>query len=382
MKLAATHPPVARPWISGLLVLLVLGVTAFASTGLLGGRAQLALPPLAARFAGDTSPSVAYGFSGGAIVKLDAATGAVLARRPYAPPTMLPSLAVSHDGRSVFVLDSPWDGTASHDRLTMLSAATLTPQASVPADAFAQDGAALAVTSDDRAVAIYHEHRFFGTAPDYWLTYFDRQTGQLLPAQTPLADCGSGGMLIPLAARLAVVCPDTGDVRIVDASAHRVVGTIVLDGAQGAQRTGRAVAAGAIPGAQALAVVLDDAQLLRVDLASQQVSQLADLAPGQWRAVPIDGAAFSPTGRAVIALSTDAEERALGRAGTLLVVDAATGRLVDRIAQASQYGVRISADGQRAFLHGQPSGGLMAVDLSTHRVNPFGAQTTDGLVFP
>lgn len=229
--------------------------------------------------------SVAYAFSGGDVVKLDARTGAIVARHPYGHPTMLPSLAVSRDGRAVFVLDTLWDGSSAHDRLTVLRADTLAPVGSAPADAYAQDGTALAVTPDDRTVAIYHEHRTAQASPDSWLTYVDRATATLLPVQTLLAGCGSGAQLLSLA-ELAVVCPIAGDVRLVDPGTQRVAATVAVDAVPGTDRSGRIVAAGTIPGAQALALVLDDGQLVRLDLPGRRMAPIADLGRDDGRSCP------------------------------------------------------------------------------------------------
>jgi len=382
MKVSSTLLLPARPRVSAMVIPFVIGLLALAMGGVWSTCVGwVVAPPLTARLAGTTSPRVVFALADGNVVKVDAVSGAVLARQPHLPSTMLPSLAVSSDGRSVFVLEIQWQGASPNGRLSVLSADTLWPQVTVPADSYAQDGVALAVTSDDRTVVIYHEHPFPGTSPDYWLSYFDRQSGHLLAAQTGLPGCGSGGQLIPMASQLAVLCRGTDDVRIVDLGSQEVVRTISLLPVPKSNRAGGALAAGTIPGSSALAVLLDDGQLLRLDPTRQSVSQVADLAPERGRVVPIGGAVFSQTGRAVIALSNSAADWSVGRASTLLVVDLVTGQVMSRLAQVSQYGISITPDGQRAFLRTQPLGELFALDLGTHRALPFGPAHANELAF-
>ncbi len=121
-------------WLVGILGLLTLGMVALASIQVGNLPIRINNPAL-----GITSPpSAAYTFVGGEVAKINATTGAILARRPYHLATQGPSLAISRDGTSVFVLDSAFDGSKAIDLLTVLEGDTLAPQISIPADNYAQ----------------------------------------------------------------------------------------------------------------------------------------------------------------------------------------------------------------------------------------------------
>ncbi|GEM_PF-4199581 len=316
---------------------------------------------------GAASSSAAYGFLGSDVIRFDVQTGQVLARHPYHLATQNPGLAVSHDGRSVFLLDAVWDGARAVDQLTELAAATLAPQVAVATGDYARSmHAAVVVASDDRTVVIYHASR---STPTYWLTLFDRRTGQTLPGQIPLPGCGAF-QLVPMA-QLVVLCDNTGDLRVINLAMRQVASIIPLG-----SQVGRAVAAGPIQGTQAVAVITENAQLVRVDLPTRAVSEVATFAPGQGRVVPFDGAAIAPSGQAVIALAATADEPAIDHAYSLLVVDTATGQVIRRQNQASQYGMWISLDGNRVFARQGQNGPLVAFDSRAQGAASTGGATT------
>lgn len=224
--------PRGRSWIAGIVVLvgsLVIGTLALATPQSRGLVAFLREPPVASQSGlADPAPrpAAAYAFMGADVVRVDPATGGVLARRPYHLATQSPHLAVSPDGQAVFVLDSGSDGTRVIDRLTVLSGDTLTPLLSVPVDDYARYPSAwppaLAVTSDSRTVAVYHISQRDGageqTAP--WLTFVDRATGAFTPDMLKLPGRGVAHLL-PAGNRLAVVCFLASDVRLIDAATRQ-----------------------------------------------------------------------------------------------------------------------------------------------------------------
>jgi DNA-binding beta-propeller fold protein YncE len=283
---------------------------------------------------------------------------------------------VSRDGKSVFVLNTTWNGVQASDRLTVLASATLTPQLNVPTDdVMKADGVpGLVVMGDDRTVAVYHASKL----NEFWLTYFDRQTGTFATDRTLLPGCGVAHLL-PLEPRqLAVLCEDTNDVRLVDLKVHQVVGTTALGQPQARNLPGWAISIGAVPGTSTIAVLMDDGRLLRIDPARQAVSSVAELALGSGQVVPNLGVAWSLSGQVVVALSTDASERASGKASKLLVLDLASGRILDTLPVpsyfgAGYFGVGITPDGARAFVRGpNRDDRLYVVDLTTRQVKDFG----------
>lgn len=364
--------PERRPggaWLLSLIGLLTLGMIALVLAQAAGFLPHLAAPALGIA----SQPTVAYTFIGGEVAKVNAATGAILARQPYHLATQGPSLAVSRDGKAVFVLDSEFDGTKAVDHLTVLTGDTLQPQLRVPADGYAQYmGAwppALTVTEDDRIVAVYHISRDnAGLSP--WLTYFDRQAGQFTGDSTPLPGCGSA-QLIPIGQRLAVLCLHANEVRLIDLASRQVTGAIALSRPRAGNRSGWAVVAGVIPGTAALAVVLDNARLVRVDLAAGTASTRANFAAGDEQIVPLKGATFTSDGRVVVALSRNTADRSRGLASTLLVADMVTGKTIDQFAQPTYAGITTAPDGRR-LLSRIPEGGLNVIDLSKRRAEPFG----------
>jgi DNA-binding beta-propeller fold protein YncE len=355
-----------------LLVLAFAGALALAVVGMRGG-----IPRATTSYAAPVgAPEVAYAVGPGAVVKVDAASGVPLARWPLPGGVPGTSLAVSHDGQLVFVLNVDWDGQADHDavdRLHVLSGDTLVEQLSLPAEDFARAGnpPALAATSDDRTVVVYHAGRRSSEA-GFWLTYFDRRTASFSADHTPLPGC-DGARLLPLSgSQLAVVCTATNDVRLVDAAAHKVVGTTALGQPRARNLPGWVVAADVIPESATLAVVLDNARVVRVDPARQTVTPIAELAADDSQVVPAYGAAFSPSGRAVVALAKDGDERSTGAGSTLVVVDISSGKVLDRFAQPVYLGIALSPDGKRAFVRAPGrSGHLQAIDLATHGVQDF-----------
>lgn len=350
-----------------LLAAIVVGAIAL-TTAIVMGTVRAGWAPMPALFdapAATAPRGVAYTFADTGVVKIDATSGRILARWPLPTGFPHPAFAVAPDAGSVYVLNMDLDGPHLH----ILDGSTLAPQLRVPAPDYARaiGWSPLVVMDDNRTVVTMH----WSEQNDWWLSYFDRQASAFTAARTPLPLCGEAD-LIPLgAAQLAVRCTDTNDVRLVDVGAQRVVATTPLGGSRAFNRPGWGVGTTRLPGTATLAVVLDDARLLHVDPIQQTVTQIAELAPGSSQVVARGGVAFSPNGRAVVAIAANAADRAEAKASTLLAIDVTTGQILNRVAQASRFDVDLSPDGRRAFVvDGERR---VVVDLTTGRTQPFTA---------
>lgn len=327
---------------------------------------------IAARLGFGPSPTFAYTIIAGHISRIDPATGAILAQSPDLYGEQFPSLAVSHDGGYVFFLRSVVEDGYVNDQLVTLSATSFTPQARVPLQRFMRPmdawPPALAVSPDDRTVIVY-QYGLSESDPT-WLSYYDRQTGRLTGNPTILNRCGVA-QLLPVDRQLAVVCVDSADLRLVDLESHQVTATLPLDLPR-VGVIGWPIATGVSPGRSALTVVQTHGSLLRVDLASRSVSLITNLVPYNGEFAPVTSAAFSANGHVAVTLAASREDRSVGLGRSLLIVDTATGRILDRLAVESRYGgMTFSPDGQRVWIVGEQDT-LTEVDLTTHQVRPFG----------
>ena len=317
-------------------------------------------------------PTVAYAHVAGRIARIDPITGAVLARSSDFSGDQFPSLAASPDGQSVFVLHHGTEGGRTGDWLVTLSATNLAVEAAAPLQHYMRPmdawPPALAITPDGRTVVV--EQYGYTEADPYWLSYYDRRTGTFTSDRTDLPGCGVA-QLLPVGQQLAVVCLTVGDLRLVDLRSHRVTATLLLTPSEKGV-FGSPVAAGVLPGSSELAVVDDHGNLLRADLVHQVVRLVATLVPASDTFPPVTAAAFSANGRVAVLLAPTQADRSIGRAQTLLIVDAANGQIRDRMPIASQYGaVSLSPDGQRLFVIGEHDR-LQWIDLTTRQVRAFG----------
>jgi hypothetical protein len=175
----------------------------------------------------------------------------------------------------------------------------------------------------------------------------------------------------------------SNDVRLVDPKSHQVNARVFLD-LQDSGVIGFPIAAATIPGQDAVAVVQDHGGLLRVDLASQKVSLIANLVPNNGEFATVTGAAFSSNGEAVVALATSNHDRSVGRAMTLLVVNTTSGRIQGRWLTPSWYGIGVPPDGRSVYARGD-RGDLERLDLTSGAVKPFSSApryTWFHLIFP
>jgi hypothetical protein len=339
------------------------------------------LPAIEARFGIFSHPSVVYALIDGYFTRLDPSTGAILAQSPDLTGDQFSSVAASHDGQSVFVLHTVPKDDSFADELLTLSAATLSVKARAPVQHFMRPmdswPPALAVSVDDRTVIV---SQYGNTESDpYWLSYYDRQTGRFAPDSTVLDGCGVA-QLLPFDQQVAVLCFGSDNLRFVDLRTHRVMATMT-PGLTPTGVLGSAVAAGLIPGQQALAVVLDLGSLVRVDLRTHAISVITNLASPTGDLAP-RWADFNASGRVVVLLERvdGAETRPL----PLLIVDTASGRIVDRETVDSLYPtLTMSPDGQRVYVLAG-AGSLQEIDLTTHRMQPFGpdpAHTSGHVLF-
>ena len=366
----------SRPPLVGAIILMVVIACSVAvltnNDSLQGIEAQLGIPG---------KPPVAYTFLAGHIVRIDPSTGAILAQASDLVAEQFPSLAVSHDGQSLFVLHSELHDGEYQDQLLTLSTSTLALQASAPVQHFMRPmeswPPALAVTSDDRMVVVSQYGR--SDSDPYWLSYYNRQTGRFAVDSTILWGCGVS-QLLPFDEQVAVLCLGAGDLRFVDLQSHKVTATLT-PGVTPDGVLGSAIAAGIIPGQRALAVVLDRGSLVRIDLVTHAISLTTDLVSPNSEFAP-RWADFSANGRVAVLLG-----RVDGTGAgplPLLIVDSTNGRILDRLYIDTLYpAVTMAPDGQRVYVL-TDSGGLQEVDLATHRLRSFGpdpANTWVHLVF-
>jgi len=177
-----------------------------------------------------------------------------------------------------------------------------------------------------------------------------------------------------------VLCLAADDLRFVDVPSHKVTATVKL-WTTPVGVLGSPIAAGLIPGQQALAVVLDHGSLARVDLVTHAVSVTSNLVSSDSEFMP-RWADFSANGRVAVLLGR--VDKTEAHPAPLLIVDSATGRVLDRLSIDTRYGaLTMASDGQSVFVLSD-SGSLQEVDLATHQVRPFGpdpAHTEVHLVF-
>jgi sugar lactone lactonase YvrE len=158
-------------------------------------------------------------------------------------------------------------------------------------------------------------------------------------------------------------------VHLVDVPTQRVVATTALGGPRLGNESGWVQAAGPIPGTAAIAVLLDDGRLLRVDPLGRTATPLISLGPGNEQVV--NGAAFSTAGRAVVALAANGRDRGSGQGSSLVVVDLVAGTVLNRFSQpVVGEGIAMTPDGTRAFLRPTLDGDVVSVDLATGQTRP------------
>jgi len=182
----ARRRPCSRPRLVGAIILIVL--IAFGVVVLTNNME----PGIEARLGISVERLVAFTYIAGHVVRLDPTTGAILAQSTELLEVQFPSIAVSHDGQSVFVLHSePHDGEFQ-DQLLTLSTTSLAVQARAPVQHFMRSmdawPPALAVTPDDRTVVVSQYGR--NDSDPYWISYYDRQTGRFAVDSTILWGCG------------------------------------------------------------------------------------------------------------------------------------------------------------------------------------------------
>jgi DNA-binding beta-propeller fold protein YncE len=338
-------------------------------------------PGIASRAGLARTGPMAYTLVAGRVARLDPSTGAILAMGAEQYGDQSPSLAVSRDGRAVYLLHSVVRDGHPSDELLTLNAATLAPVVSAPVDHFLRPmeswPPAMAVTTDDRTVLVSQ----YGNSDSdpYWISYYDRQSGRFAADTTILPNCGVS-QLLPFDDQVAVLCLGSDNLRFVDLRTHRVTATLT-PGVTPVGVLGSAVAAGFIPGQRALAVVLDHGGLVRVELDTHAISVLGALVPADG-GLHVRWADFSANGRVAAALlRADGSET---RPVPIVLADVASGRVLDRLSVDSLYpALTLSPDGQHLFVTAA-SGAVQVVDLRSHRTSPFGpdpAQMWVHLVF-
>lgn len=352
------------------IILLLLFALTFAGIVGIGTKQNAAAPVSALMRPGTYSvPSVAYTLVPGGVVKLNASTGNILAKWLLPSTVRDAGLAVSHDGTTIFVLNTAWDGQLATRQLTLLSGDTLTPQQAIAIN-YADATPTIAIMPDDRIVVILAVD---GTMQPE-LAYFDRNVGGLTVVRTSLPGCGMA-RLTPLPShQLAVLCADTNDVRLVDLDTHQVVGITPLGHPRARNLPGWASGI-TLVGTETIVVITDDAHLLRVDPKRRTVSPFGQIAGMTGAVIPIGGAYLGTNGRALVVVSGNDNERFSGKGSKLLVVDLLDGHVLDALSLSIQTttGLGLSPDGSRAFITSADSAGrIQVVDLTTHQVKDFG----------
>ena len=207
----------------------------------------------------------------------------------------------------------------------------------------------------------------------YWLSALDLQGGQWLPQTVDLPGCGVGQLVPMEPSRLAVLCHDADDVRIVDTATMAAVQMLPVVAVERAVARGRrAEPSYAVWSGQRLAVVTENREVHVFDAgAGQAAERVLTSAAAKERIVPLGiPVGLGAEGKELLVPSGTTEEVSRGVASELAVVDAATGQVVRSVRPSQPFRwAAFSADGASAWLSLTDQRGLPArlvrLDLQT-----------------
>ncbi|MBI3970864.1 MAG: hypothetical protein HY332_06205 [Chloroflexi bacterium] len=283
-----------------------------------------------------------------------------------------PQIAISPDGRRLYIGETETDGRTSSDWLRVVDTATWAQVAKVPAPSrllYKIWGTPSMALSPDGTRLHVQKYGARGTGQlgpgnvFYWLDVFDTAANVFLPQQIALPGCGYG-LPLPTSGPLAVLCYGTNDLRLAQPATGRVVAQVAIPGAQPVIRPGWV--AGAAAGAGRLYAVTDNGQVLMVDPVRGARTAGIDLGMPRSQMVPLGRVALAPDGRHLYVGVGTVEERSHGMASEIWEIDTRKWqrtRVLRPTAPIFQFS--IGQDGQQLFAASPWQGSVHIVDLAS-----------------
>lgn len=212
---------------AGLMMLLLVGLILASLVG--GGaavrvgvnRGSRPLPDVNQLTAAQNAALV-YLMNGDRVTVLNAQTGQVVRQLPLRLATQSLFLAAHPATRRLFVTDALLQGDRAVDTLTVYRTTDWSIERQVPVPdiiRYMNGSSGILPSNDGKILYVYnYNDRTRGAAPvRYWLTALNLDTGTWLGSQVDLPNCGASQLIADGPTRVAVLCADSNDIRIVDA---------------------------------------------------------------------------------------------------------------------------------------------------------------------
>jgi hypothetical protein len=257
-----------------------------------------------------TTDDITMGAIAGRVTVLDMTTQKEL----LSFPTGVDVNAVpSPDGKTLYIaaVDAPPEGGIGHDYLVAINTESGDElwRTELKDRAKGETGTPGMLLSHDGQWLYYYSYPWLElekhAAGTYWISTVNTTTGEVLPTTVALPNCFNTTLLVsPDNTMLYATCFGTDDIRAINVRENRVAYRVSLPGSPGkperAWQPGGVFATLISPDGRTLYVVTDQANIHRVDTATQRITKSIDLNLLDTEAKAIDSVSLSPRGERLL----------------------------------------------------------------------------------